>query len=439
MHFFQVFAISVVGECAAVLLTLIIHNPHRTELAPDRWRGTVLQHSNRRVITFFFLQVAFISVPVSFWIAKILFWPTLESTLCMLDDLREELDAGLIDWPSGGKTPSNVFERTRELKGIVRVAARLADESGNEEDEVARDILLYKLGARIIGSTLRLSDIIKVRSEKAGFRTQLEGDMQVPLQGQSKKSKPSVRKSSQAQSTHVRKRRKIENGKGEYWTGSLVSYRVASNRLPIYTTFTTTLLDNGSLQVLLQPVPSSLSCPPLRAESSRIMRAIWAGHSGVSSLSRADQPRPFRLYDRQGITDAIQKPSSPAPRLSEIVTNYDVSPTLAHSIFKTNAGTDIETEPRKNLAVQVKRFTSLFSPPRGSNASEKEENPEQSELLNLDDTLDMQEAVLTNTYPDPFGEPQKEELVNWKHPLCLQNRDKVYVSLVYCRTRSVIY
>ena len=439
MHFFQVFATSVIGECAVVLLTLVIHNPHRTELAPGGWRGTILQHLNRRVITFFFLQVVFISVPLSVWIAKVLFQPTIESTLYMLDDLREELDAGLIDWPSGEKTPSNDFERTRELKRIATVAARLADESRHEEDEVARDILLYKLGARIIESTLRLADIIKVRSEKAGFRTQLEGDMQIPLQGQFKKSRSSVRELSQAQSTHVRKRREIENGKGEYWTGSLVSYKVASNRLPVYTTFTTTLLDNGSLQVLLQPVPSSLSCPPLRAENSRIMRAIWAGRSGRSNMSRADQPRPFQLYDRLGIKEAKRQPFSQATRLSEIVTNYDIPPTPARSIFKTNAGTDIDSEPTKYLAAQMKRITSLFGPLRGNNALEKEGKSEQSELLDFDDTLDMQEAILNNTNPDPLGEPQKEDLINWKHPLRLQNREKVYVSLDYFRKRSVIY
>ena len=436
MHFFQVFAISVVGECAAVLLTLIIHNPHRAELATGGWKGTILQHSNRpgRVITFFSLHVAFISVPVTFLIIETLFRPTLRSTLCMLDHLREELDTGLIDWPRGGRPPSDHSERIGQLKRIVGGDVRLADESTHEEDGAARDALLYRLGAHVVMSTLRLSDTVNVRSEKAGFRTQLERDMQVPLQRQSKKSKSSVRKSSQAQSTHVRKRRKIENGEGEYWTGSLVSYRVTSNRLPVYATFTTTLLDNGSLQVLLQPVPSSLSCPPLRAESSRIMRAIWAGCSGRSSSSRADQPRPFQLNEPQGITEAKQEPSSQAPRLSEIVTNYDIPPTLARSVPKTNAGTDIETKPRKTLATQVRRITSLFGPARGNNASEKEQKSEQNELLDLDDTLDMQEAVLNNMYHDPLFEPQKEELIDWKRPLRLQNRIRVHVSLLYLRT-----
>ena len=91
MQFFQAVTFGMIGESAFVLLTLTIHNCRRMNPTAGGWEETAVQDLNRGIIMFFLLQVAFITILVFVWIMKNVFRPALQSTLCVLDDLRELL------------------------------------------------------------------------------------------------------------------------------------------------------------------------------------------------------------------------------------------------------------------------------------------------------------------------------------------------------------
>ena len=91
MQFFQAVTFGMIGGSAFVLLTLIIRNCRRMNPTAGGWEETAVQDLNRGIIMFFLLQVAFITILVFVWIMKNVFRPVLQSTLCVLDDLRELL------------------------------------------------------------------------------------------------------------------------------------------------------------------------------------------------------------------------------------------------------------------------------------------------------------------------------------------------------------